>query len=289
MVGEYYDKIVFDDTLFPVKACLGVRIAEGNVAQRSRLTWHEELEFKLYRRGGAKLQVGSEVLFAGDGDIVVANPCEPHCTISVIGECEYDVMILNVNFLREKFNSARCSAMFVPFVEGRLRFNRLVRGNARVRRAAEALFAEIAESGENGETAVVGVLLWLFSALLDGEVSGVLDRSAASGAGKLRKIQPAIEYVNRHYAESLSLDDLAVRCGLNSTYFSKLFKEVMRVNMKDYINQLRMNSAEVLLATTDDKITEIARACGAEDACYFDRWFKKHKGVTPGEYRKSKR
>ena len=284
---EYYDKIAFEDDRFPVKTCFAVRVKEGEVGALSRLAWHEELELKLYKKGGAKLQIGNEVVTAEDGDVVIVNPCEPHCTISVTGECEYDIVIMNVNFLREKTCGAENAAKLVNYAEGRLKLSRLIRNNPRVKKAAEALFSEIA-SGRKRENdmAIRGVLLWLFAVLFEEEVSDLLDRSAIVCAEQLKKIQPAIEYANANYSRAVSLASLADCCKLSPTYFSKLFKEVLRVNPKDYLNQLRLNAAESLLLTTDEKISAIAQECGMDDVCYFNRWFKRNKGITPGEYRK---
>ena len=285
MDAEFYDKIAFDNQYFPIKACLCQKVDQSSAYALSRLSWHEELELKHYRKGGAKLQIGSEVLYVQDNDVVIVNPCEPHCTISVADECEYDVMIFNVAFIRERFNDAKNIVNFQPFVEGRLRFRRLIRGNEQVTRAVESLFDQIGRKGDNMEMAIVGLLLWLFALLFQSEVNGVEGQSPFGYADKLRKLQPSIEYINANYGRQLDLALLASKCSLNPTYFSKMFKEVMRVNVKDYINQLRLNSAEVLLNTTDRKITEIASDCGFEDGCYFERWFKKNKGISPGKYR----
>lgn len=286
MSVEYYDKIIFPDTLFPVKAQFGNEVLCGKLGVLERLTWHEETEIKLYRKGSAKLQIGNEIVSVREGDVVIVNPCEPHSTIAVEEDCRYDILMMNVAFWKDRFSLGEQSIKLGAFGEGRIRFNHRIRGNGRVLSATETLFTEIGGRDKNRDLAVTGVMLWLLACLFDDETTEVLVAGAANGADGLKKIQPALEYANTHYGKVVSLDTLAGECSLSPTYFSKLFKEVMRINPKDYLSQLRLSAAETLLSTTDKKITEIAAECAMEDVCYFNRWFKKNVGVTPGKFRK---
>jgi AraC-like DNA-binding protein len=96
-------------------------------------------------------------------------------------------------------------------------------------------------------------------------------------------IDEAIEYIQSHYAQSLTLDHLAERYRLKAKYFSYLFHKYMGIGPIDYLIQYRMNRAHDLLMTGQFSVSAVAKSVGYPDAYYFSRLFKKHKGVPPGK------
>ncbi|AGT33538.1 AraC family transcriptional regulator [Geobacillus genomosp. 3] len=101
--------------------------------------------------------------------------------------------------------------------------------------------------------------------------------------GKLGK---AKDYIDRHYAEPLTLDDVAEYIGMSPYYFSKLFKEHFGVTFIDYVTNVRIERAREALAHTDQSLKEICFSVGYNDPNYFSRVFKKQTGLSPSEYRK---
>ncbi len=112
----------------------------------------------------------------------------------------------------------------------------------------------------------------------------VLDALQISGKQDVVK---AVQYINEHYAENLSLDILAKHIHMNSFYFSTFFKKQTGKNFKDYLNQVRMTRAMELLMTTNKKSYEIADEVGFKDYRYFNEIFSRHYGKTPTVYRKA--
>lgn len=98
-------------------------------------------------------------------------------------------------------------------------------------------------------------------------------------------LRPALEYIEKNYARNITLDSMASRCNISSSYFSKLFNRVVEDNFANYINKIRINKAKEYLAKTDVPITNIALDLGFEDSGYFIKVFKKMEGVTPSVYR----
>jgi two-component system, response regulator YesN len=101
----------------------------------------------------------------------------------------------------------------------------------------------------------------------------------------MRLIERLHDYIYAHLADDLSLDSLADKVYLNASYLSSLYKQVTGRNLSDYITGLRLERARELLAQPQLKVHEIAEACGYGTAGYFTRFFKKHQGMTPQEYR----
>ena len=95
-------------------------------------------------------------------------------------------------------------------------------------------------------------------------------------------------YVSCHLYQKISLDEIAAYAGMNKTYFCLFFKKHYGMSFTDYLNQKRMEMASAMLLKPDASIAEVAVACGYPTVTYFNRIFRKYKGVTPSEYRKSK-
>ncbi len=102
------------------------------------------------------------------------------------------------------------------------------------------------------------------------------------------KVQLAVHYIDQHYNEDISVNELAERYGMSSNYFSSLFKKEMQQSTVAYITNLRIAKAMEYLQRTDKSVVEIARNVGYEDCNYFFRVFKKEAGVTPQQYRAGK-
>lgn len=96
----------------------------------------------------------------------------------------------------------------------------------------------------------------------------------------------AIRYMEEHYAEPLSLQQVASRIHLNATYFSHLFKKETGRSFVTYLVDLRMEKAKKLLSNTDLNVTEVAGMIGYDLPNYFAKLFKQSTGLSPKEYRK---
>ena len=100
-----------------------------------------------------------------------------------------------------------------------------------------------------------------------------------------RLVKNAVEYINRHFSEEITLAGVAEEFHVNVSYLSMLFRQVTGMTFKEHLNRVRIEEAERLLANTDYAIIEIAIACGYRDQSYFTKVFKKYTGLTPRQYR----
>ena len=98
-------------------------------------------------------------------------------------------------------------------------------------------------------------------------------------------IQRTIAYIDADLSADLRLQTLAQAQNINASYLSTLFRKETGETLTDHINTKRMEHAAHLLQTTRLQIQSIAQHCGISDANYFSKLFKKHNGMTPGEYR----
>jgi AraC-like DNA-binding protein len=103
-------------------------------------------------------------------------------------------------------------------------------------------------------------------------------------ASALRKAE---RFIWENYTRKISLQEISAAAGLSAPYFSTVFKEEMGENLSSYLNRLRVEKAEHMLAETGMTLNEIASACGFEDQSWFSKIFKSFTGISPGRYRGS--
>lgn len=101
------------------------------------------------------------------------------------------------------------------------------------------------------------------------------------------RIQNILSYVDEHYREPISLQDISDHLGLGKEYFCRYFKKNMNVSFLNYLNEVRLAHVYQDLQTTDLSISEIMEKNGLTNQKLFNRTFKELYGCTPSEVRKA--
>lgn len=104
---------------------------------------------------------------------------------------------------------------------------------------------------------------------------------------KDNRIEQATNYIRKHIHENIDLNTLAQKTCLSKDHFIRLFKKETSITPTKYINQKKIEKAQLILVTDEMPIKEVALALSFEDFSYFNRLFKKIAGMTPQEYRNS--
>ena len=99
------------------------------------------------------------------------------------------------------------------------------------------------------------------------------------------RIKKAVDYIHGNFrAEQIDVSFLAEMCAVSETYFRKLFKRIYSVSPKQYIINLRLETAVQLLQSQLYSVNEVSEKSGFTDSKYFAKLFKKRYGHTPREY-----
>lgn len=101
-----------------------------------------------------------------------------------------------------------------------------------------------------------------------------------------RPIRAAKKYVQEHYKESITLEEVSAAVGFSSSYFSVLFKKEAGEGFSKYLINVRMERARELLQETNYPVAEICREVGYSDVKHFVQTFRKATGLNPAQYRK---
>jgi AraC-like DNA-binding protein len=112
------------------------------------------------------------------------------------------------------------------------------------------------------------------------------DPGAAQATSKtVHHVLTAQEWIQQRLGEDVSIANWAAVCGLNSDYFSRLFKSHTGMTPKTWLIEARLQRASRLLASQDESVEEVAYHCGFNCPFHFSRSFKRRFGISPNRYR----
>ncbi len=117
----------------------------------------------------------------------------------------------------------------------------------------------------------------------------VLFRAAEEELRRLAEAEDIIarleDYIKVHFRENINLEDVAAVACITPNYLSKQFRARKGMNLREYINQIRIQEAKRLLLTTKLSVSEVAGLAGYENISYFSTVFRKITGMSPVDWR----
>ena len=120
-------------------------------------------------------------------------------------------------------------------------------------------------------------------ALLETQIQQILERHRS---GATRPIRVARQYVQQHYHEPITLEQVCEATGFSVSYFSALFKKETGEGFVKYLTRVRISHAKELLQQTNLSVAEICARVGYNDIKHFTQMFKKETSLSPAQYRK---
>ncbi len=98
-------------------------------------------------------------------------------------------------------------------------------------------------------------------------------------------IREAINYIEQHYFEQITVEQMAKSCNLNRSYFTRLFKKATQSNPQDFLIKYRMTKASEFLKVTNYSIGKVSELVGYPNQLYFSKAFRSYFNMSPREYR----
>ncbi len=246
---------------------IGVAEPEYHIVRENGLVSHQILYTK---EGEGYIRVGGQEFHAGPGNILYISPGVPHEYCPVDGQWTTCWTVFRGDYLgmlmeRMGFPEYVCKDTADISV--------LERGFERLLSAAE--------SRAGGQEACSGLL---YEYVMN--VRSILFAGAEAGTGRF--VERSLVYMDAHYPKDISLEELAVLCGVSKQHFCRVFKEKVGMRPMEYLARKRILEAKILLCGTDISVTDIGRSVGYDDLTYFGIVFKKYEGVSPSEFRKTR-
>ncbi len=251
---------------------------------------HNEIELLLLERGWGSWLLGGELVTLRPGRLIVFWAVRPHQLVksspnTVINCLTIPLTVFNEWQLPERLSKALLAGQTV------------LETDLEVFGADKRAFAHWNEDLHSQDRNRHKVALLEIEARL-GRLAGRLPEamdlkdqdSPASGMLNhqyFQKISQIADYVSRHFAEPLTVPDIARAVNMHPTSATKMFKKICGINLIHYLTQHRILHAQRLLMTSDLKILDIALASGYRSASRFYAAYKKFCGMSPQRFRAS--
>lgn len=244
--------------------------------------WHEEFMIFYIEQGQAIIHCNSRPISVGPGDLVVINGSDAHYVENLCHQLVNYYIILDLAFLLSNQEDL-CQTKFIsPLMQNRIRFQNQIKDDEELLQQVLELIHEYQQQARGYELFIKGALYRILVLLIRRHTALITDAAENSRHYNiLHQLRPVLEYVNKHYDQKLTLNELAAMANMSCHHFCRLFKNITGTPPIEYVNHLRINAAVELLKKQDLNISQIAMTVGFNDSNYFSRLFKKYRRVSP--------
>ncbi len=253
-----------------------------------RVHYHTEAELSLILSGRGTYNSGGTLYQVRAGDIFFYKSSVPHCITDI---ADGGMNILNIHISPIYFQMLKSEAGAPHFGRSFLkrslptaRLNDILSPAEaeKIRDLILTLKSELSRTEESFELMAESCLTQILI-LISRKTEPLKEKTGKDGSDA---IFLALEYIDGHYTEPISLASLAEHVNLEKTYFASLFKRTVGTNPWEYVLIKRIETAVELLRSGDSTVLEIASQTGFNSTASFNKIFKKYTGTTPKELRK---
>ncbi len=265
-------------------------------AAEDRLHWHDYLEIAECLDGQGQFVFGRRSHRVEPGDVFLVDNAEPHLALA---DGQGSLRLLLTLFRPELIAASGCrrfdSDYLRPFWwEGRPFANRLPAASdaaSEVRPLLEELHAIARQEGPADryllDANLRRVLAVLVRHAVDAASSGNDEAAGEAARGsQLEQVRPVLLYLEDHFRESLTLEQVSEHVHISASRVRHLFKDVTQVGFKEYVTSLRLSEAKRLLLTSDHTVTDVAWMVGYTNLHQFYKVFQRYTSMSPADYRR---
>ncbi len=258
--------------------------------------WHEELEIILVESGTARFYFDDSCYVLSGGDCILVNqntmhrvkPYEDH-------DCVYYSVVFHPSIIFRPEDTLIREKYFDPVIaQTSFKYYILDPTRARVPHFISIVnkLIEVNETQNFGyELMTKSYLLDLWLIILSGLHKKTLTPriSVNQNANDDERIKDALTYIANHYADPITLQDIADAIHVSKSECCRCFKRKLRITPFEYLIKYRVYSATHLIVCNINElsISEIAMKTGFNSSSYFNKMFRKYIGCTPSEFRKT--
>ena len=256
-----------------------------------------EVSFTLGAKGPVELQLIVEThgrAFIGDyighytpNHLVLVGPKLPHNWIAADVSSAVPVRNLVTQFLDEPFRKGM--ALFPELTDLVPLFERAAHGIQffGISEEVRQRFYRVKESRGLERFAEFTRLLLVLARCEDYQLLSTVGMQSSEAPSSLERINTVLDFLNKNYAQDLSMGDLCGLVGMSESGFSRFFQRTTGNTFTDYLTHLRISKACQLLTHTDQYVNSVCQEVGFRNIAYFNRRFLELKGTTPTEFRRS--
>ena len=252
--------------------------------------WHEEAELTLITEGEGLYQIDLVDYEVKKGDILFVPPLLLHSVSLAQSQNEEmisETYVFHLNFLGGNSTDICSTRYFVPIMNHELILPCLITQKHPAYVSIRKIFRQIAalyhEEVPGYELALKGLFLQVIFLLLQystKQAKNVLPEEGTP-ADKLKNV---LDYIEIHYAQTISVEELAKICCFSEYHFMRFFKKHMNMTCVEYVNNVRLEKAVELFEQGNTSILEVSLSVGFHNLSYFHRAFKNKYGMTPRSF-----
>ncbi len=262
---------------------------------RIRAHSHEFYEIVYVVDGFTLHSAGGAINLLVAGDLFFVRPGEEHSYINA-----YQTKLYNLIFNAAELGSLEPEMALLPGLDDMLgdapapedspRSIRLLHVPMHERRNIESSLLAIEAERENRRTGwetVLRVRLAAFLLRYSRLYADQWDSRTISADDYYGYVYRILAYVDTHYSENITMNDLSAVTGLSPDYMTRKFKSALHMTPSEYVRKFRIARAMELLCTTELSVAAVAERTGFSDVSLFSRVFKQAVGLPPASYRKN--
>jgi len=247
--------------------------------------WHKFIELLYLYKGEATLRIDNELYNIKKGDFLLVNYAESH-GVEEGKDSSFLVIQFKPALVNPNISSLYEAKFFARFLQKELSYVKLISlkdENELLNLLQESCEDFIAKT-PGYQLNIKGNIYKIFATLIR-EQHITVPTSEKMGTGDVKQLVEVIKYVEANYKEKIT-DQTASRIAYMSYYhFCRVFKMATGRTFVEYLNFVRLMEADKLIVNTKRSISEIALEVGFSSSAYFNRLFKKERGITPLAYR----
>lgn len=262
---------VFQDTL------PGISISRQEGSGTTPPHWHERMEIWQIHGGQITVSCDQDIFDVLAGDILIIHPGQVHSGRVVQSPASIDCLIFDIHALLAN-QQGEINRLLREIGSGKLRFQHIIRQNRQLQQILGELVAVPAR--QCGSSMQVTGLLYQFFAVLIRQYVAEQNHPVPR---HLQEVGELLEYIHTHYAEALTLEQLAAVAYRSPAYLCRWFKEAVGEPPMAYVTTVRINKAYELLAAGTHSVTAACAAVGMGDLNSFNRQFRRRVGLLPSK------
>ena len=253
------------------------------------LHWHDDMELVYVKKGDGIVTVDFITYKVNAGDIVVILPGQLHSIEQQMDlSMEYENIIFQLDMLFPRQEDLCVSEYFLPLLQRQLEIPVFLCSGLEFYEAAAACLDEadnLCSLRLPAYELSVKAQLFQFFYILFSHGTPVPKPAPPLKNRSIHKAKLIFQYIENHYAENLTIKEMAETCGFSQSHFMKFFKSSFGTSFVSYLKEYRLTKAARLLVSSSGSVLTIAQETGFDNLSYFNRSFKKMYGVTPRQFR----
>lgn len=253
--------------------------------------YHPEIELTLILSGSMYYQINDKtyLLSAGDGIFCNSNALHTGRETESGEDCRYLSVTFSARMLRG-FTGSRIQQQYIDPILSSTALSSVFLSpqlgwQQEILEALESILQLDTQKEDGYEIRLLILLLQIWSSLYHNAYVRE-EVPSASAVREIERLRRIMDYIHAHYAEHITLDDIAAQINICRSECCRFFKRRMKISLFDYLLDYRIRQSLSLLSDTALSITEISEKTGFSTPAYYAKVFRERIHMSPGTYRK---